>query len=35
VARGANAKLTTGTLTMVYEDNTWKIDRADSSLTLL
>ena len=35
VARGANAKPTTGTLTLVYEEDTWKVDRADSSLTLL
>jgi hypothetical protein len=35
VARGTNAKPTTGTLTLVYEDDTWKIDSADSSLMLL
>lgn len=35
VVRGANTKPITGTLTMVYEDNTWKIDSADSALTLL
>lgn len=35
VARGANAKPTTGTLTLIYEHDTWKIDSADSSLTLL
>jgi hypothetical protein len=35
VARGTNAKPTTGTLTLVYEHDTWKIDSADSSLMLL
>ena len=35
VARGANAKPTTGMLTLVYEHDTWKIDSADSSLMLL
>ncbi|HEY7341858.1 MAG TPA: hypothetical protein VH591_13330 [Ktedonobacterales bacterium] len=35
VVRGANAKPATGTITLVYEDSAWTIDRADSSLTLL
>ena len=35
VVRGDNAKPTTGTITLVYEDSAWTIDRADSSLTLL
>lgn len=35
VVRGTNAQLTTGTLTLVYEDSEWKIDSADSSLKLL
>ena len=35
VTRGENAKPMTGTITLVYEDSAWTIDRADSSLTLL
>lgn len=35
VVRGPNAQLTTGTLTLVFEDSEWKIDSADSSLKLL
>jgi uncharacterized protein HemX len=35
VVRGPNAQLTTGTLTLVYEDSEWKVDSADSSLKLL
>ena len=35
VARGSNNNLATGTITLVYENNEWKIDSADSSLKLL
>ncbi len=35
VARGDNASLATGTVSLVYEDGAWKIDSADSSLKLL
>jgi hypothetical protein len=35
VARGENANLTTGTITLVFENDAWKIDSADSSLKLL
>ncbi|HKW23377.1 MAG TPA: hypothetical protein VJO13_18490 [Ktedonobacterales bacterium] len=34
VARGENANLATGTVKLVYENNQWKIDSADSSLKL-
>ena len=34
VARGENANLATGTVKLVYEDNQWKIESADSSLNL-
>lgn len=34
VARGDNSNLTTGSIKLVYEDNQWKIDSADSSLKL-
>lgn len=34
VARGSNSNLATGTITLVYEDNQWKVDSADSSLKL-
>jgi hypothetical protein len=34
VARGENANLTTGTIKLVYENDQWKIDSADSSLKL-
>lgn len=35
VARGSNSNLAVGTITLVYENNEWKIDSADSSLKLL
>ncbi|MGE5334512.1 MAG: hypothetical protein ACM3N4_07420, partial [Nitrososphaerota archaeon] len=34
VARGDNANLVTGTITLVYENSEWKIDSADGSLKL-
>lgn len=34
VARGSNANLATGTMTLVYENSQWKIDSADSTLKL-
>ncbi len=34
VARGENANLATGSVTLVYENGQWKIDSADSSLKL-
>jgi hypothetical protein len=34
VARGSNANLATGTMTLVYENSQWKIDSADSALKL-
>ncbi|MGE5334513.1 MAG: hypothetical protein ACM3N4_07425 [Nitrososphaerota archaeon] len=35
VTRGESAKLTAGTITLVYENSEWKIDSADSSLKLV
>lgn len=34
VARGSNANLATGTMTLVYENSEWKVDSADSALKL-
>lgn len=34
VARGSNANLATGTMTLVYENSQWKVDSSDSALKL-